>query len=127
MSFTVAIVGRPNVGKSTLLNTLLEYKLAIVSSNPQTTRHQILGVVSGTGYQVAFLDTPGFMARAGDTLDRRMLARARASRARASWPRDLREVPLDRAAWVQVDPTQARRRPPLLRRAVLRDPGRNAN
>jgi GTP-binding protein Era len=75
----VAIIGRPNVGKSTLLNTLLEYKLAIVSPRPQTTRHQILGVVSGAGYQIAFLDTPGFMARAGDTLDRRMLARARDS------------------------------------------------
>ena len=75
----VAIIGRPNVGKSTLLNTLLEYKLAIVSPKPQTTRHQILGVVSAAGYQIAFLDTPGFMARAGDVLDRRMLARARDS------------------------------------------------
>jgi GTP-binding protein Era len=73
----VAIVGRPNVGKSTLLNALLDQKLAIVSPKPQTTRHRLLGVVSGPGYQVAFLDTPGFMARTSDDLDRRMLGRTR--------------------------------------------------
>ena len=73
----VAIIGRPNVGKSTLLNVLLDYKLAIVSTKPQTTRHQLLGVITGEEYQIAFLDTPGFLTRTGDTLDRRMLARAR--------------------------------------------------
>jgi GTP-binding protein Era len=73
----VAIVGRPNVGKSTLLNVFLEYKLAIVSPKPQTTRHQLLGVLSGPNYQVAFLDTPGFMEQARDILDRRMLSRSR--------------------------------------------------
>ena len=56
----VAIIGRPNVGKSTLLNVLLDYKLAIVSTKPQTTRHQLLGVITGEEYQIAFLDTPGF-------------------------------------------------------------------
>ena len=73
----MAIIGRPNVGKSTLLNVLLDYKLAIVSPRPQTTRHQLLGVLSGPGYQVSFLDTPGFMSRTRDILDRRMLARVR--------------------------------------------------
>ena len=76
---TVAIVGRPNVGKSTLLNVLLDYKLAIMSPKPQTTRHQLLGVVSGPGYQVAFLDTPGLMERARDLLDRRMRGRVMAA------------------------------------------------
>ena len=79
----VAIIGRPNVGKSTLLNLLLDYKLAIVSPKPQTTRHQLLGVLSGPAYQIAFLDTPGFMRRPRDLLDRRMLSHAREALASA--------------------------------------------
>jgi GTP-binding protein Era len=55
----VAIVGRPNVGKSTLMNALLGEKLAIVSSKPQTTRNRILGVSTQPGSQIVFLDTPG--------------------------------------------------------------------
>lgn len=58
-SGTVAIIGRPNVGKSTLLNTLLKEKIAIVSDWPQTTRTRILGVVHLPDAQIAFLDTPG--------------------------------------------------------------------
>ena len=55
----VAIVGRPNVGKSTLLNKLIGQKIAIVSSKAQTTRHRIRGVLSRNQAQVVFLDTPG--------------------------------------------------------------------
>ena len=55
----VAIVGAPNVGKSTLLNRVLESKIAITSSRPQTTRNRILGVLTRPGSQVVFLDTPG--------------------------------------------------------------------
>jgi GTP-binding protein Era len=55
----VAIVGRPNVGKSTLLNKLIGQKIAIVSSKAQTTRHRIRGVFSRDNAQVVFLDTPG--------------------------------------------------------------------
>ncbi|MFH1511945.1 MAG: GTPase Era [Bacillota bacterium] len=55
----IAIVGRPNVGKSTLLNGLLQEKLAIVSNKPQTTRNRIMGVITGVDYQAVFLDTPG--------------------------------------------------------------------
>jgi len=57
----VAIVGRPNVGKSTLMNSLLQQKLAIVSPKPQTTRHRILGILNGEDHQVVFLDTPGLI------------------------------------------------------------------
>jgi len=55
----VALVGEPNVGKSTLLNRLLGQKVAIVSPKPQTTRNRILGVLTAPGYQLALLDTPG--------------------------------------------------------------------
>lgn len=57
----VAIVGRPNVGKSTLMNNLLQQKLAIVTPRPQTTRHRILGILNGNNHQIVFLDTPGMM------------------------------------------------------------------
>ncbi|USE39069.1 GTPase Era [Endozoicomonas sp. SCSIO W0465] len=55
----VAIVGRPNVGKSTLLNHLLGQKLSITSRRPQTTRHQVLGIKTEQGAQTVYVDTPG--------------------------------------------------------------------
>ncbi len=57
----VAILGLPNAGKSTLLNTLLGQKLAITNKKPQTTRKNILGILSDENYQVIFLDTPGIL------------------------------------------------------------------
>lgn len=58
-SGSVALVGRPNAGKSTLLNRCLAEKLAIVSDKPQTTRHRIIGILSGDRGQLVFYDTPG--------------------------------------------------------------------
>jgi GTP-binding protein Era len=58
----VAILGLPNAGKSTLLNTLLGQKVAITNKKPQTTRKKILGILSDKNYQVIFLDTPGILS-----------------------------------------------------------------
>ena len=72
---TVAIIGRSNVGKSTLLNRLLKEKIAIVSDKPQTTRTRILGVVHAPGAQIALLDTPG-LHKPQHLLNRRMVKTA---------------------------------------------------
>ncbi|MBX3329381.1 MAG: GTPase Era [Nitrospira sp.] len=72
---TVAIIGRSNVGKSTLLNRLLGEKISIVSSKPQTTRTRIMGVVHVERAQIAFLDTPG-LHKPEHLLNRRMVRTA---------------------------------------------------
>ena len=68
----VAIVGRPNVGKSTLLNALLEQKLSITSRKPQTTRHQLLGIKTTQGDQILYVDTPGIHVAGKRAINRYM-------------------------------------------------------
>ena len=67
-----AILGRPNVGKSTLVNHLLGQKLSITSRRPQTTRHRILGIKTTPAYQVVYVDTPGIHHGGGRALSRYM-------------------------------------------------------
>src|SRR5574341_1397189 len=66
----VAIVGRPNVGKSTLLNALVGQKVSITSRKAQTTRHRITGIRTLDDAQFVFVDTPGFQTRHGSALNR---------------------------------------------------------
>ena len=57
----VNIIGNPNVGKSTLMNALVGEKLSIITSKAQTTRHRIMGIVSGEDFQIVYSDTPGIL------------------------------------------------------------------
>jgi GTP-binding protein Era len=75
-SGSIGLVGRPNTGKSSLLNRLLGQKLAIVSPRAQTTRHLLLGVLNTPGCQMAFIDSPGFQTRHRNLLNRSLNRRA---------------------------------------------------
>jgi GTP-binding protein Era len=75
----VTLIGRPNVGKSTLLNRLVGQKVSIISSRPQTTRHRILGISNSEGAQIIYIDTPGIHRAKQKAINRYMNKTARAS------------------------------------------------
>lgn len=75
----VAVIGRPNVGKSTFINQVLQQKLSIVSHKPQTTRHQILAIHSTDQGQVVFIDTPGIHNQKGTALNKHLNQTAQSS------------------------------------------------
>ncbi|CAI0392343.1 unnamed protein product [Linum tenue] len=75
----VAVVGKPNVGKSTLSNQMIGQKLSIVTDKPQTTRHRILGISSGPDYQMVLYDTPGVIERKMHKLDTMMMKNVRSA------------------------------------------------
>lgn len=95
----VAIVGRPNVGKSTLLNHLLGQKLSITSRKPQTTRHQVLGIKSTASAQMLFVDTPGIHGGEERALNRFMNRTASAALAAV----DIVVMVVDRGEWRDDD------------------------
>ncbi len=74
-----AVVGRPNVGKSTLINALVGEKVSITANRPQTTRHSIMGIATEGDYQMVFIDTPGIHQTARKTLNRQLNKAARAA------------------------------------------------
>jgi len=101
----VAIVGRPNVGKSTLLNRLVGQKLSITSDRPQTTRHRIVGVLTRGDAQLLFLDSPGFQTRVGGAMNR-VLNRTALQVAQDA---DITLLVCDAQVWTPADDLFARR------------------
>ena len=95
----IAIVGRPNVGKSTLLNHMIGQKLCITSRKPQTTRHLILGIKSADNCQMIFVDTPGMHRSGRHAMNQRM------NRAAGSVLHDVDVVVwvVDRSVWTEED------------------------
>jgi len=75
----VAVLGRPNVGKSTLVNAMVGQKISITTPKPQTTRHRILGIVTGDAHQIVLIDTPGLHPAKGRALSRHLNRTARAA------------------------------------------------
>jgi GTP-binding protein Era len=93
------LVGRPNVGKSTLLNALVEQPVSIVSPKPQTTRHRILGIRTRPHWQIAFIDMPGMLTRPRRAIDRYMDRTATNCLAEA----DVQLFVVEAMRWTQAD------------------------
>ncbi len=96
---TVAIVGRPNVGKSTLVNALVGFRLSIVAPKPQTTRHRILGVRTTAQHQIVLLDTPGLHDSGGRAINRLLNRTARGALEEA----DVVALVIEAGSWREAD------------------------
>ena len=101
----VAVVGRPNVGKSTLINALMGSKVSIVTAKPQTTRHRILAVRTTGDTQVIFIDTPGLHRKADKAMNRMMNRTAASALADA----DLVLFVIEAERWTEEDGDVLRR------------------
>ncbi len=97
----IALVGRPNAGKSTLLNRLLGQKLAITSRRPHTTRHRLLGIHTTSDYQMVFVDTPGMHDGKQNSMNRYINRTARASLLGV----DVVVVMISPRGWTEADKT----------------------
>jgi len=95
----VAVVGKPNAGKSTLVNALVGEKVSIVTHRPQTTRHRIVGIRNRADSQIVFVDTPGLHAAAGKLINRTMNRAAAGSMADA----DLVLLVIEAGGWQRAD------------------------
>ena len=95
----VALLGRPNVGKSTLLNHVLRQKISITSRKPQTTRHNLLGVDTEGPFQALYMDTPGIHKRTDKALNRYMVANAVAALKGV----DIRVMVIEAGKWKDED------------------------
>lgn len=110
-----ALVGRPNVGKSTLLNTVLGRKVTIVSRKPQTTRHRILGIHTLTGAQIVYVDTPGLHRQENTAMNRCLNRTATAVLAEA----DVAVFLVDALRWTQEDEFVLERLAPFANPVIL--------
>lgn len=110
----VAIVGRPNVGKSTLMNRLVGQKLAITSDRPQTTRHRITGIVNRPGAQLLLLDTPGIQHKEKSAMNRVLNKTAR----QVAQEADVVVMVFDARAWREEDQAIASALPKSLPRIL---------
>lgn len=95
----VALLGRPNVGKSTLLNHVLRQKIAITSRKPQTTRHNLLGIDTENNAQALYIDTPGIHGHGGKALNRYMVSEAK----RVLPDVDVRVLLIETGHWTDAD------------------------
>lgn len=95
----IAVIGRPNVGKSTLINTILKHKISIVTRKPQTTRHRILGIFTKNSFQAIFIDTPGLHRKAEKRMNKMMNKTA----ANALMDADLNLFVCEARSWTDED------------------------